>query len=172
MPEWDPGLRTHFCRRWQSRSRLQLAGVADGMQVPKQFEVVQAVENGAHVSVSCEHLVTVLDTRHADVGPGGTEDGGSYVVMQAPCHGRPGVEYSVGVQISGLEQVGVPSTTQDDVGCCGGVDVVMHTPCHGRPAVEDSVGVQMAGAEQLGVPLTIQLVGCGPGKEVQTPCHG
>jgi hypothetical protein len=118
--------------------------------------------------------VTVLDTKHADDGPGGAEvdGGGTYVVMQTPCHGCPGVEYSVGVQISGLEQVGVPSTTHDDVGCAGGVEMVMHSPCQGCPDVEDSVGVQTAGEEQVGVPLTMQLVGCGPGKEVQTPCHG
>jgi len=54
--------------------------------------------------------VIEFDTRQADVSPGGTG------VTHTPCHGFPGVEISVGVQVRGLEQDGVPVMTHVVVG--------------------------------------------------------
>jgi hypothetical protein len=151
----------------QSSSRVQTMAVEVGAltQVPRQLILLQELAKGKHVSVACEQVVTVFETRQADVGPGGA------VVMQAPCHGWPAVDDSVGVQSSGEGQVGVLLIMQ---GVWYEGDVVIQAPCHGFPEVDISVGVQSSGLGHVGVALMTQGVrnGGGGGVFVHTPCHG
>jgi hypothetical protein len=76
--------------------------------------------------------------------------------LQAPCHGWPWIDISVGVQSKGPGQTGVPLMIHGFWNSGGG-GVLVHTPCHGLLRVKISMRVQVKPVGQLGDSPTTQL---------------
>jgi len=94
-------------------------GVGPETQVPRQLLVVQPGEKGVQVFAGSEHDVAALLTRHAELGPGCA--GVTQTPLWTPLAGGS----SVGVQVSGVEQDGVPVMAH---GIGTGVGIEMHAP--------------------------------------------